>query len=87
METCVNEINLRFSQRDSNLYASVSALHLKITTFWVLKMVKILLDLAKCTTAEAKFVVAKTYIAKSKSDDKPKTTTTSLLFEHSELLD
>ena len=87
LDQLINEIKLRFSQQNTKLCATVSALQFENSNFLGIKMVQALLDLVDRTSVEAEFDVAKTYVAKLNGDEKTKPTTTKLLSKHCEALE
>ena len=76
---------MHFSHQNTKLYAAVSALQPENSSFLDVKMVQPLLDLVDCTSVEAQFDIAKTYIEKLNSDEKTKPTT-KLFCDHCEAL-
>ena len=84
LDQVIKEIDKSFSHQNTKLYAAVSVLQLKNSNFLDVKMVEPLLNLVDRTSLEAKFDVAKKYVAKFNGDEKTKPTTTKFLFEHCE---
>ena len=86
LDRVISEIDVRFSPQNTKLHAAVLALQPENSKFWDVKIVQSLLDLVDCTSVEAEFDVAKSYVAKFNHDEKTKSTTTKLFFEHCEEL-
>ena len=63
---------MNFSHQNTKLYAAISALRPESGNF---------LDLVDCTSVEAEFVVAKTYVAKFNDDEKTKPKTNQTPFK------
>lgn len=88
IDNCINEMKKRFSERNSQLTASMRALDPRSETFLDHDLVRPLMELVKHPINEAEFVVAKQYIMKLKeklSDDEH-LTLASILLEHYDIL-